>query len=348
MICPVCGTHIQDNSRVCPACRATLVKTEAGARAESTFCRRCGALVPAHERYCPSCGMPTTPEGTKPASCGIPEPKASSSRLDSLLADPAQTGKTRPIDDPDQTHSIPRVESAVPGEPEAGAAGQHDHMPRTRAILLAAVAAVVVVGGLALAIVHPWDPDAYSTRAKTAADTSKAGYPGAITSLAGQDSEAATTQTLSGDDATYLQLKDDYDTLGDIASSLDESESLFTKIATSGSAEERQEASDDASALSIRLSNVIDDIGSADVSSGTYADERDDLLTLGNWLRNRADALTEAWSRSAESADPAADASYITSPVEKQQNDDGKDTYASLFDENYKNFEPQKTSSSSS
>ena len=344
MICPVCGTHIADGSRVCPACRAALVATEGGALPESAFCRRCGSLVPAGERYCPSCGMPMA-EG-HPARDAAPRgPQTRSEVLDELLADPARTGRMDAVGELGQTSAIPRIESAVPGEPEAGAAAR-DRMPRTRAIVLSAAAALVVVGGLALAICHPWDPDAYSTRATTAADTSKAGYPGEIKSLAGQDSSAATTEVLSGDEATYQQLKEDYDALGEIAEGLDDSEATFSEVATSGSAEERQQASDDAEALSIRLSNVIDDVESADVSSGTYSEARENLVTLGSWLRNRADALTEAWSRSAESSDPAADASRIAAPLDAQRNADGTDAYKALFEESYPGWEPASPSGS--
>ena len=61
-----------------------------------------------------------------------------------------------------------------------------------------------------------------------------------------------------------------------------------------------QEAFDNASSeceeLSYDVSNLISDIQSVDVTSGTYAEDVEHLVTLGNWLRNRVDALNSAWN----------------------------------------------------
>ena len=43
------------------------------------------------------------------------------------------------------------------------------------------------------------------------------------------------------------------------------------------------------------------------MGTGVYLDAQAELIRMGNYLRNRADALTGAWETSLGSADPADD-----------------------------------------
>ena len=95
----------------------------------------------------------------------------------------------------------------------------HDRMPRTRVFVFAALFAIAVIGGAALAITHPWDPTLYKTSATTPADTSSAGFPGTLTTLTGQDSSSETTS--SSTDAVYQAILADYTTLGELEAKLD-------------------------------------------------------------------------------------------------------------------------------
>ena len=72
---------------------------------------------------------------------------------------------------------------------------------------------------------------------------------------------------------------------------------------------------------------------------GTYAEDVEHLLTLGNWLRNRCDVLTEAWRLAAESDDPSSVSSQVVSTLTG-----GRD-YARLFDQNYDDWRPERAGS---
>lgn len=343
MICPSCGTHIPDGSAVCPACHARLDSRATGDDAEPIYCKNCGALVSPDDEYCPKCGMPLPKRASAPSRSAI---------LSERLADPAVTGSHEPLkqedegddDDLSSTHVIPRIESALPPDPASEEAEEDSESlsKHSRSIVIIAILALVVVGGITLVITHPWDPDAYSIKATTAADTSKAGFPGTISELKGQDKSATedSSTAISGDEATYEQLHADWEALGEYADQLDEAENDFEDVAFSGTAEERQAAADDVESISISISNTIDDISSADVSSGTYSDTQVNLMKLGNWLRNRADNLTDAWNAALSYDDPASKKDTIMSILEDQQDDDGTNTYAAMFEENYSDFEP--------
>lgn len=317
MICPSCGSNIPDGSEVCPACHADLAVTRVMPRLTGTFCPTCGALVPAGSAVCPKCGMPV---GCAPRDDG---------------ADAAGEAE--------RTSTLPRIESAIPSEPAAAnGAYPDDRLPRAKVIVTAALASLLVVGGAALAITHPWDPSATDTRATTPADTSQAGFPGTVSSLKGQDGQIASQTVVSGSEATYLSLEQAWASLGDLSDRTDDNESSFKDKAVSGSADERAAGQSQAQQLAIEVSNLIDQIEQIDVTSGTYTDQRQNLVTLGNWLRNRLDALSEGWSRSVGSGDPQADAERIESPVESQRQANGKTSFANLFAENYESFKPQR------
>lgn len=355
MICPNCGTHIPDDVQRCPACHYDLLMTTKLPRLEGTWCSHCGALIPDGMDACPSCGMPVAPSRhMKQEQAAQPVPEAQeepASAIDQLIPhvedapeDAEELGEETLS--AEETHAIPRIVSAVPAGPDEGdPTEENDHMPRTRVSIVAAIASLVIVGGSILMIAHPWNAELYSTKATKPADTSMAGYPGEVSSLRGQDSRGSSGSDAqdgrSGDEYSYEQLTDMYKQLGEIEEKLEQSQSDLEGVGLSGDQDERDAKAEEQKAIANDLSNLITDIGETDVSSGTYADTVKNLGTLGSWLRNWSDSLTEAWSRSTASADPASDKDYILSPVSTGEGESLKNSYQQLFDTNYKDWEPE-------
>ncbi|MEE1044055.1 MAG: hypothetical protein U0L51_01035 [Olegusella sp.] len=275
------------------------------------------------------------------------EPATESEEIDRLVPHVEETGDAE-VDDEDEelsaedTHAMPRIESAVPAGPDAdGPAEEGERMPRTRVSLVAAIASIVIVGGFILLVAHPWDADLFSTRATEPADTSMAGYPGEVKSLSGQDSgSGAAVEERSGDEATYEQLSQIYQRLGEIEDELGQSQRDLEDVGVSGDQATRDAKKANQDALATEISNLISQTGQLDVSSGTYADDIENLQTLGNWLRNWSDALSEGWGRSTSSDNPSSDEDYILLPVTNAQDDSGKNSYQRLFDTNYEEWEP--------
>ena len=237
-----------------------------------------------------------------------------------------------------------RIESAVPPEhdPESKVAEQ-EVMPRVRAVMLAAVASLALVGGLALYITHPWAPADNSIKATKEADTSMAGFPGTVEALTGQDSAGnAPAQSLTGDEATYALLVEAHEKLGRYAARADENLADFDKLAFGDDAEARAQAKRDLDALAIDVSNLVADIGRIDVSSGTYEQDREHLATLASWLRNRIDTMAAAWQAVYEAADPAAEEQRLRALMAADDNPDGTNGYKALFDESYEAWRPQQ------
>lgn len=322
MICPHCGSHIPDGSTVCPACHAELEVTATLPRLTGSYCQSCGALVPAGATACPKCGMPQKPTRevrirTRKRPQEVP------------LREEAAHERTNPL---------PRIESAIPSE-GAFDAYHRDRMPRMRVVLVAMVAALAVVGGAALFLSHPWNPDAFATRAKEPADTSKAGYPGQVDSLKGQDSSGEQQGVKSGDQTSYERLEADYKTLGELSDKLDDSVTRLEEKGIEGDKAEREAGSQEAQNLAIQISNCISDIQSTDVSSGTYTTSVQELATMGNYLRNRSDAVSRAWTLAVQAADPASERSSILAPIKGDAS-----SFNSLFKTAYASFklpEPQ-------
>ena len=174
MICPVCGSNVPDGLDVCPACHANLAATRVMPKLTGTWCPSCGALVPAGSTACPKCGMPIGAPARDNARVELERRRLEERRLER-----------------ERTSTLPRIESAIPSEPDPSTEGIYgrERMPHTKTFMVAALASLLVVGGVTLAITHPWDPNLTDTRATTPADTSQAGFPGTVSRLTGQDSD---------------------------------------------------------------------------------------------------------------------------------------------------------------
>lgn len=334
MICPNCGTHIADDALICPACHFDLGMTTKIPKLEGRWCPRCGALVPQGAAACPSCGTPLEPL----------EPRVPAHVVTEMLE--RKEEEREEAISAEETRAMPRIESAVPAGPDPyEEAGEHEHMPRMREVLLVAFMALLIVGGTVLMITHPWDPEAYSIKAKKPADTSEAGYPGSLESLKGQDTGANAVSgddVVSGDQISYEQLSQIYEELGTIEGKLSQSEKSLRSTGLQGTAEQRAAAQKAQGKTSVELSNLIAKIGTVDVTSGTYEGAAKNLSTLGSWLRNWSDALGEGWERSAAAGDPAGEADHILEPLTQAADPNtGRNAYQVYFDQNYEGWAPQ-------
>lgn len=324
MRCPVCGALVDDNLSVCPACHADLSSTHSMPKLHGTWCPTCGALVPSGSVVCPKCGMPVDADASRIQA--VPDPEDD------------ELGSER-----ERTRTLPRIESAIPSEPDPAVESVYgrERLPHAKVFVLAAIASLLVVGGATLAITHPWDPSLSDPRAVTAADTSQAGFPGTVAHLQGQDSITDLAESVaSADETTFSDLMSAYDSLGNLSQRADESSDAFDQIATSGTSDERAQKASDAKQLALDVSNLIASIKQIDVTTtGTYTDQREHISTLASWLRNRVDKLNEAWTLSADSSDPARNASKIKAAMEGQGVDDNE-SFAALFAKNYDAWKP--------
>lgn len=434
MICPYCGTHIDDASLICPACHAELQKTVMMPRLEATYCKSCGALVPKGQVRCPSCGLPVEDSLQKASghvgqgasralspeeaalstlapqaalSAHAEKPVAPSESVDALQvsADVIPSGRhfkiqlPSPEDDPlttaqfeaqnglafntaeknldvqihlqskgqsqaqpqaqpadfqadgvlaaepgssaedETTSSIPRIESAIPSLATSGYS--NERLPHLRAVIFTAAVALVVVGGSALMIAHPWDPGAFQSHNTQAFDTSKAGFPGEVAKLKGQDSTTTAATVVSGDQASYEQLKGYYDDLTSIYDTLVAEDAAFEETAFGSQGNDLQKHADTVKATTYKISNLISSINGVDTTSGTYTTTKQNLITLGNWLRNWCEPLNESYQAALASPNRQADKSEISRALKAVKDSSGKNTYQHYFEDNVKSWEPQ-------
>ena len=318
MTCPNCGATVADGALRCPRCRFELGATQKISLGKTTWCPSCGALVPEGAKTCPKCGSSVVPERPVRATRDLKLPEIGNTSSMYALTE-------------EQIRGNAEIESAIPSV-EDGPGAARDHMPRLKIFLVAALCALVVVGGGTLAITHPWDPDASNISAKTPADTSKSGFPGKVDSLTGQDKDAEPSQ---GEGATASSLADEleglHESLGSLSGRADELEEALSTDGLSADKDERAAKRQEMDQLSIEVSNLIEEV-SGKAGTGEYEAAIKDLSTLGSWLRNRCDALSEAWELSAESSDPVSDKGKIEAAAEKGA------SFKRLFSQEYGNW----------
>lgn len=321
MICPSCGARVADGALTCPRCHEPLGVTQKLSLSDATWCPGCGALVPVGADVCPKCGSVVRPGGA-----AEPSRRTRDIELPSI----GDTGVILSSDE--DTNVMTRIDSAIPGaDGSSTPTSLVDRMPRTRAFALAAVLAVAVVGGAALVITHPWDPDATSISAKTPADTSMQGFPGTVDALTGQDESG---DKVSAVEQVAQNMSRFYDELGRLSGRVDASEGELRSTGVSGDEQARAAGLEEAQAIAIDISNLIGDMSGTFDDTSPWAEEMKNLNTLGNWLRNRCDALVEAWEMSASSDDLSADSADILAEAASG------DSFAELFAESYESWNP--------
>ena len=301
---------------------------------QGRWCPSCGSAVGWHDEVCSNCGMPLEEEWVKPAHATA---EAATQNASGEAPGQHEAGETHEAED------TPRIESAIPAEDDpTSKVAALEVIPRTSRFLVAAVASIIFVCGIALALSHPWNTDAYSIKATKEKDTSMAGFPGTVETLTGQDSdEGESVEILNEDDALYADLIDAYEKLGRYAGRADESEQLFGEVAFGSDEDERTRGKREAEALAIDVSNVIQSLEELGTTSDLYADDIEHLLTMGNWLRNRVDTLVAAWVADVESEDPAKDHDQIVALLQAEDGDGGANAYKKLFDESYEAWKPE-------
>ena len=325
--CPKCGASVADSALTCPRCHAALDVTQRMSLSDAKWCPSCGALVAPGETACPKCGSSLVP------------PEAPRARRNLDLPEIGETGELFGLgsDDSEKTGVMTRIESAIPSTEDSSAPDSlENRMPKTRSVLLAALLAVLVVGGAALLITHPWDPTATQTRATTPADTSKSGFPGEVKELSGQDSGKGGSDEqddgeVQGTPTPEEELASAYDELATLSERVDESEQALREACDNPTSADFGAGLEGARATSIDVSNLISDI---ELVSGADEADVENLLTLGSWLRNRCDALVGAWETGSSSADPAAVVSEMLSGA------DASAEYGRLFEDSYEGWAP--------
>jgi RNA polymerase subunit RPABC4/transcription elongation factor Spt4 len=311
MKCPNCSRPIPDGSFDCPYCHEPLNRTQRIDLGELRWCSVCGALMAPDAQSCPKCG---TPAPVSSVAAVLRANKEAEEKAETKVAD---------------------LQSAIPptGPDVMTPTAASDVMPRVRQLVVAACAAVAIVGGAALLITHPWDPDANNISAKTPYDTSNAGNPETVKTLESQDGTSSKDAAASTD-PIFDALSSAYEKLGDYAKRLDESEAALKTTGVSGTADERSAGLSTAKALSLEVSNTISSIDQTSDGAGAYSETISNLDKLGNWLRNRCDGLTSAWSASVSSDDPSAESDSILSGISANP------TYKKLFDDSYASCKP--------
>ncbi len=304
MLCPRCGHPLPDDATSCPSCGGDVRPLSAPTAEDLTWCPACGSVVSREMAACPYCGLPLFGQ-----------------------SDPLDPSSAEPVDPAERdTRLLPRMQNAIP-LPEL----QEDDEPKSpraaKSLLIACVAVGVVVLATVLVLAHPWDPHLYDTRASTPADTSMEGFPGTVERLSAQDKTAEETKPLTADEATFEALTGALETADTLSDELNQ-EMQDLSAAPSASDETRETWAKQAEATSIRISNLITEVQAADVTTGTYASSRDELVTMGNYLRNRADALTSAWQAILA---PGASEDDAQAAIDQARASDG--AFSSLYQE---------------
>lgn len=299
MICPTCGARIRDDALICPSCRSAVDVTRKLTLSGAQWCPSCGALMAPDAEVCPKCGLSVHRELPARAVRDISLPEI------------GNTGMMDALDDDD---FVTQLESAIPPEDDAEfSTVRRDHMPRPRAFAFAALFAVLVVGGAALLITHPWDPTATQTRAKDPADTSMSGFPGFVESLSGQDTGPGGLVD-SADPAEALTAA--HEELGKLSERAGESEQSLRGEGLTGNRAQRQTGLDRAEDLALEVSELISSISAYQDGDEGYAESAGELVSLANVLKSRCDALVRSWGLAVESEDPASESAAILAPVE--------------------------------
>lgn len=303
--------NVPDGSAECPNCARPFYVTQRLDLGALRWCAVCGALVAPGEFACPKCGSPVRGAAAAAVARRIPDPEPKR-------------------EEPPQAD----LESAIPGAGSYSVSSANDMLPRLRHFVVAATAAILIVGGSLVAITHPWDPNANDITAKIPFDTSNAGSPGVVDTLDAQDKGARDTEQQEVVDPVFDALHSQYESLKDDAEKITENEDLLRTKGVGGTYDERSAGLAAIKEVSLAVSNSIASIENTSDGSGAYTETISNLSTLGNWLRNRCDALTEAWNASLESSDPPSEGSLILGKISVNS------AYEQLYEQNVAAWEP--------
>lgn len=316
VICPICGTLVVDEAEVCPACHHRLKTAPVVGDDEARWCASCGSPIPTGLNTCPECGMPV--EGA----------------FDEGLGERFSVGKVVEVEKPEALG----FKSAVPPAPQNGgeAVSSAERPRHTRLVLLAAIAALVLVGGTTLLIVQPWNPNAYATHALVDADTSMEGFPGEWPYLSSQD-RVEEGEYQAQLDAAVQQVNSMQSRLGELAATLESSyQSLKAYI------ERGYVMGDDGTRVSEMTTvqkelegyaTTLNEISFSKESE--FMKQRDDLLVLVGYMRGATDVLVEAWSTAIRENGSPDVVFNVRSIVKGDHSDHGFKEWFELFSNAY-------------
>lgn len=326
--CPSCGSLVPDDRETCPSC-GMLVPFPEGRRPRKEAARPEWMLRARHVDQSQGLGADTAEEdepqdGTRPDDGGAEdapdlgteaaaEEQATEEPEDPELAAEADDAELEGFDDEDGEPEpfVPHFDSAIPMGDRFGIDARQERMPRTASFLVAAIASLVVIGGSALIITHPYDAASFETRAVDEKDTSQVGYPGEVQVLSGQDSGGGRLALeKERDQNAFTELYNAYVRVGELRADLEENENLLLSAL----------ANDDATLIAggygvaesgvIETGRVRDTLTSASISSSSYADQAAQVAELADWLRSWSEALVSSWE--------AMDESYYPSYAEEE------------------------------
>lgn len=340
MLCPQCGQKIPDGALVCPSCGFDLdltqkISVDKITLDKSTWCPTCGALVPKGTEVCPTCGSRLT-----------------AVRRERKIDLPT-IEREQPVEEPKEEtpRSQAHIESAIPDPEdfEHSVSARQDKLPRVRTFIFAAVFAVLAIWGLVYLVMNPIE---FSSDDEDETVEIEESSTEVIEYLTGQDLDSSTEDESDSDSSsteeedTELTLEESivaaWESLGELAEELEANVELLNTDGISGDADARAAGQEEAYYIAVDISNLISEIDSMDDGDGTWTETLANLDTLGNWLRNRADALMDAWELSCASEDPSADADAILAELSSS------DYYLELFEEYYDEWAPETSSSETS
>lgn len=324
MKCPVCGSDIPDGTLTCPYCDSDVSVTRTRMRPLNRWCSVCGALVSDDMEACPTCGSPLEPTGAPVA--GEPDREA--------VPDEPEDEP-----DPDATARLEapsaQMDDAIPA-PGAGPTSRVRSQTGMRALVLALVAAVAVMGGTILYITHPWNPGSSKHDKETIeVDTTSAGSPGVVSAIGAQDGEAGTPRLgTPGSRSTFEWESDAYVMIEDVAAQLADNQALLESVGAGEVTSGLDEGADACDSLARQLAALSSDLASA-TPEDAYADDVERLEQLVGWLSSWAASLDDGWD-GVTAAEPAERAAVVDAALAESGVTDGR----ALFEQNVEAWAP--------
>lgn len=315
MRCPNCGTIVPDDKGVCPACHAVLAPAWQADHGDVTWCQSCGSAIPKGAQACPTCGMPSD---------------AFVDEFDEQLSEP----------NPDIQDTSTLISAIPPGPSE-----QPDELQeiegrsrRMRLFAFSIAVALVVVGGGALFITRPWDPNAYSTHAMVDADTSMEGFPGMTTHLSSQDHV---------EDAVWREYLDDAESfltefrvrMGVLS---DEADLLYASLPgwqTTGDMSVVRDRALEAGRIRDELRETTRIATRLVLPVTSLDNERDTLLVLSSYLQEELEVIDKAWSAAAGEDDLESAGTAVRIALQRANDERDFTEWRNLFKNAYKGVE---------
>ena len=307
MRCPNCGTVLERNQRICPACHADVHDVRAADTDESIWCASCGSPISPGSDACPVCGMPI---------------------VDSFdIATP-----TEDVKDAIVRVEPPELVSAIPPEPVSGSDPEEDSQSSSRntIMIVSVAAAVALMGGLTLFVAKPWAPNPSITHATEDADTSMAGFPGTVQYLRGQD------LLVSDDGKEYAPraeklVKAFRSQLGSISESAGELERELQEFVDGKKTDGARASQARAIRLRSDFVTLADRVMLLSLSDKDVAKERARLAVLTRYLANELELVDECWTIAATEGDAKKAASDIRGVLARGIEGHGMEEWRKLF-----------------